>query len=73
MPFELNCDKHLYLFFKKNTYLCSFLKIKDKLAIKLSELLAVCHENFYCAQKIWIKPTVKIQRLGAIFLVINFG
>ena len=35
MPFELNCDYYLCVFFKENTNLCSLLKTVNKLSIQL--------------------------------------
>lgn len=51
IPFKLNCDYHLRMSIEKNRdfYFCS--KTNNRLAIKLQNLLVVCHQNLYHVQK----------------------
>ena len=45
MTFELNCNYYPHVSFKKDTNLCSQLKIADKLSAELQDLMTVCLEN----------------------------
>ena len=51
-PFELNCGYHFHVLYKKDFNLCSKLKSADKLLANLKELMIVCWENLYHAQKL---------------------
>ena len=51
-PFELNCSYHLCVFFEKNTDLCFQLKSADELSAELRDLMTICRENLYHAQKL---------------------
>ena len=50
--FELNCGYHPYVSFEENTNPCSQSKTADELSTKLRELITVCRENLYYAQKL---------------------
>ena len=50
--FELNYSYYWVTFFKENTNLCSHLKLANKLTAKLEELITVCQQNVYHAQKL---------------------
>ena len=52
MPFELNCDYHSRVFFKKDSDPCSQSKIANELSAELRELMAVCRENLHYAQEL---------------------
>ena len=52
MPFELNCGYHLRVFFEGDLNPRSKLKSADKLLKELRELMIVCRENLYHAQKL---------------------
>ena len=52
MPFELNRGYYPCVFFEKVTNPCLQSKLVDKLATKLRDLITVCRENFYHAQKL---------------------
>ena len=50
-PFELNCGYHPRMLYKDNSKLQSQSKSADKLLVELRELIIVCQENLYYAQK----------------------
>lgn len=50
--FELNCGYNCHIFFKKNIDCYFSLKNADKFIVKLLELLVICRNNFYHAQKL---------------------
>ena len=52
MPFELNCGYHPQILYKDEVDPRSQSKSADKLAEELRELMIVCLENFYHAQKL---------------------
>ena len=52
MPFELNCDYHLWMSYKEEVDPRSQSKSADKLSEKLRELMIIFYENFYHAQKL---------------------
>lgn len=52
IPLELNYRYYLYIFFEKNTNLCSQSKIADMLLAKLKEVIIFCCKNFYYVSKI---------------------
>ena len=52
LPFELNCGYYPRVSFKEDTDSRSQSKIVDKLSTELQELITVCQENFYYAQKL---------------------
>ena len=45
ISFKLNCDFHLQASYKEDINSCFQLKLADKLANELRELMAVCWEN----------------------------
>ena len=51
-PFELNYGYNSCVFLKKDTDFCSQLKSADNLLVELLNLMTVCQENFYHAQKL---------------------
>ena len=51
MLFKLNCGYYSCVFFEEDTNLCSWSKSANKLLAKLWDLMIVCQENFYHAQK----------------------
>ena len=51
-PFELNCKYYLCIFYEKDLDSCSKLRIAEKPFSKLQELMAVCQQNLYHAQKL---------------------
>ena len=51
MPFELNCGYHPRMLYKDDVDPRSKSKSADKLLTKLRELMIVCRENLYYAQK----------------------
>ena len=50
--FKLNCGYHLRIFFEEDTNPHSWLKIADNLLAKLRELMTICQQNLYHAQKL---------------------
>ena len=52
MLFELNCDYHPCVSFTEKTNPCSQSKSANKLSAKLQDLMTVCQENLYYAQKL---------------------
>ena len=52
MPFELNCGYHLQISYKEEVNPRSQSMLANKLLAKLRELMIVCQENFYYAQKL---------------------
>ena len=67
MFFELNCKYYLYVFYKKNLNPYSKLKITKELSFKLQNLIAVCQQNHYYAQKLKNKPIIKKLSPKAMF------
>lgn len=51
-PFELNCSYHFCVSYKENIDPHSKLKSVDKFLGELRELMAVCYQNLYFAQKL---------------------
>ncbi len=51
-PFELNCSYHPQVFYKEDIDPCSKSKSAAKFSLELQELISICHENFYHAQKL---------------------
>ena len=51
-PFELNCDFHPQVSYKKNVNPCSKLKVANKLAVKLRNLMFVYRKNLQYAQEL---------------------
>ena len=49
--FELNCGYHLQMSYKDDVDPRSKSKLADKLSAELRELMIVCRENLYHAQK----------------------
>ena len=52
MPFELNYEYHLCVFYKEDVDPCSRSKAADELTKELRNLIAVCKENLQHAQKL---------------------
>ena len=50
--FELNYRYHFYIFYKKDTNLCSKSKSTNKLLAKLKKLITICRKNLYQTQKL---------------------
>ena len=50
--FELNCGYHARMSYKDDVNPCSKCKSADDLSAKLKELMIVCRENLYHAQKL---------------------
>ena len=50
--FELNCEYHPRVFYKKNLDLRSQSKTAEKLSSKLRNLMAACQQNLHHAQKL---------------------
>ena len=52
MPFEFHCRYHFWVSYKKdlNSYLKS--KTAKDLSFKLQNLMTICYQNFYYAQKL---------------------
>lgn len=73
MPFELNCNYYLHVFFEQDKNSCLSSKTANKLAQKLLKLLAFSCENLYHTQKSNKKLTIKALSLGTTYLVIKFG
>ena len=51
MPFKLNCGYHPQVFFEDNVTLCPRSYSTDKLAKELKELINICQQNLFYAQK----------------------
>ena len=58
-PFELNCGYHSWMSYKEEVDLRSKSKSADKLLAELRELMIVCRENLYYAQKLQKRAHVK--------------
>ena len=52
-PFELNCEYHPWMSYKKDIDPRSKSKSADKLSAELQELMTVCQENLHQAQELW--------------------
>ena len=50
--FELNCGYYSCIFFEKDTDPCFKSKSADELSAALQDLMTVCRENLYYAQKL---------------------
>ena len=50
--FELNCDYHLWMLYEEEVDSCSKSNLADKLLAEPRELVVVCLENLYHAQKL---------------------
>ena len=51
-PFELNCGYYPQMSYKEEVDSHSKFKLADKLSVELRELIIVCQENLYDAQKL---------------------
>ena len=72
-PFELNCNYHPCVFFKKDTNPCSQSKTADKLLVELWELMIICRENLSMLKSFKSKLTIKTWSLRAIHRMTKFG
>ena len=52
MPFELNCGYHLWVSYEEDLDPRSKSRIMEELSFKLRELMTVCQQNLYHAQKL---------------------
>ena len=52
MPFELNCDYHLQVLYKKNVDPCSQSRLADELLVELRELMIVYRKNLHHTQEL---------------------
>ena len=62
--FELNCGYHLCVFYEEDLDLRSKSKTAEELSSKLRELMTICQQNLYHAQKLQKrvhKKSVKLQ------------
>ena len=50
--FELNCRYYFHIFYKEDLDPCLKLKIAKKLSFELQELMTMCQQNLYHAQKL---------------------
>ena len=50
--FKLNCGYHPCIFYKEDLDLCLKSKTAEKLSFELQNLMTVCQQNFYHAQKL---------------------
>lgn len=60
MPFELNYSYHSRVFYKEDVDPCSKSKSANKLSTELKELMTVCQENLYYAQKLQKELTIRL-------------
>ena len=52
MPFELNCGYHPWVSYKEDLDPCSKSRTAEKLSSELQELMIVCQQNLYYAEKL---------------------
>ena len=72
-PFELNCGYHSRMSYEEKVDPRSKSKSADELSAELKELIIVCQENLYYAQKLQKRVHNKGIKLEAILPVTKFG